>query len=69
MATINDVAEKAGVSVATVSHVINGTRYVSDELTGRVEQAMEEIGYHPNAVARRATGTSRTPASTTRPRT
>ncbi len=52
MATINDVAEKAGVSVATVSHVINGTRYVSDELTEQVERAMEEIGYHPNAVAR-----------------
>lgn len=52
MATINDVAEKAGVSVATVSHVINGTRYVSDELTERVERAMKEIGYHPNAVAR-----------------
>lgn len=52
MATINDVADEAGVSVATVSHVINGTRYVSDELTERVERAMEELGYHPNAVAR-----------------
>lgn len=52
MATINDVAEKAGVSVATVSHVINETRYVSSELTERVEDAMEELGYHPNTVAR-----------------
>lgn len=50
--TIGDVAEKAGVSVATVSHVINGTRYVSSELTERVENAMDELGYHPNVVAR-----------------
>jgi len=52
MATIKDVADKAGVSVATVSHVINDTRYVSSELTERVNEAMDEIGYHPNAVAR-----------------
>ena len=52
MATINDVAEEAEVSVATVSHVINGTRYVSPELTERVEDAMEKLGYHTNAVAR-----------------
>ncbi len=52
MSTINDVAEEAGVSVATVSHVINGTRYVSNELTERVEEAMEKLGYRPNAVAR-----------------
>jgi len=52
MATIKDVANKAGVSVATVSHVINDTRYVSSELTERVNEAMDEIGYHPNAVAR-----------------
>lgn len=52
MATINDVADEAGVSVATVSHVINDTRYVSEELTERVQEAMEELGYHPNALAR-----------------
>lgn len=52
MATIRDVAEKAGVSVATVSHVINGTRYVSSELTERVEEAMGQLGYRPNSVAR-----------------
>lgn len=52
MATIRDVAEEADVSVATVSHVINDTRYVSPELTDRVERVMEELGYHPNAVAR-----------------
>lgn len=52
MSTINDVAEEADVSVATVSHVLNGTRYVSGELTRRVEEAMEKLGYRPNAVAR-----------------
>lgn len=52
MATIKDVAERAGVSIATVSHVINKTRYVSEELQARVRQAMEELGYQPNAIAR-----------------
>ena len=49
---MRDVAERAGVSVATVSHVINQTRPVSDELRRRVLVAMEELGYHPNALAR-----------------
>ncbi len=52
MATLKDVAERAGVSTATVSHVINETRFVSDELKARVHQAMEELNYHPNAIAR-----------------
>ena len=51
MATIRDVAERAGVSVATVSHVINGTRKVAPETAARVRQAMKELDYHPNAVA------------------
>jgi len=51
MATIRDVAEKAGVSVATVSHVINGTRKVAPETEARVRRAMEELGYQPNAIA------------------
>lgn len=50
--TIHDVAEEAGVSVATVSHVINDTRYVSPELTKNVEDAMEKLGYRRNSVAR-----------------
>ncbi|MCF7875773.1 LacI family transcriptional regulator [Candidatus Bipolaricaulota bacterium] len=53
MATIEDVAKKAGVSKSTVSHVINETRYVSPELTEKVQQAMEKLNYHsPNAIAR-----------------
>lgn len=52
MAKMKDVAEAAGVSVTTVSHVINETRYVSDELRARVLKAMEELNYHPNILAR-----------------
>jgi len=50
--TINDVARKAGVSTTTVSHIINGTRYVSDELKVKVEAAIRELGYRPNSLAR-----------------
>lgn len=50
--TINDVAKKAGVSTTTVSHIINGTRYVSDELKVKVEAAIRELGYRPNSLAR-----------------
>jgi len=46
------VAKRAGVSTATVSHVINETRFVSDELKARVYQAMRELNYRPDAIAR-----------------
>jgi len=49
---MRDVAERAGVSVTTVSHVINETRPVSDELRQRVLSAIEELGYQPNVLAR-----------------
>jgi len=52
MANIKDVAKTAGVSISTVSHVINETRFVSDELRERVCHAMQELNYHPNAMAR-----------------
>ncbi|MGC8971698.1 MAG: LacI family DNA-binding transcriptional regulator [bacterium] len=51
MATIKEVAERAGVSVMTVSRVINNSKYVSQETRKRVEQAMKELGYVPNALA------------------
>ena len=51
MATMKDVARLADVSVTTVSHVINGTRYVSPELTKRVNRAIEELNYHPDPIA------------------
>lgn len=43
--TIKDIAKQAGVSIATVSHVINHTRYVSPELIEKVEKCMKESGY------------------------
>lgn len=52
MATIRDVAKEARVSIATVSHVINETRYVSQELAVRVQTAMERLNYFPNGIAR-----------------
>jgi len=47
-----DVAARAGVTASTVSHVVNKTRPVSDELTARVLAAIQETGYLPNRVAR-----------------
>ena len=52
MPTIRDVAARAGVSVATVSHVINGTHYVSPELHQQVLEAIKELNYRPNRLAR-----------------
>lgn len=52
MATMNDVAALAGVSTATVSHVINGTRPVAGETKARVRAAIEQVGYYPNNMAR-----------------
>src|SRR5205823_5932841 len=55
MATVHDVARRAGVSTSTVSHVVNRTRFVSDELRARVDAAMRELDYTPNAAARMLT--------------
>ena len=52
MSTIKHVAARAGVSFTTVSHVLNGTRRVSDSARERVERAVAEMGYSPSAVAR-----------------
>jgi len=52
MSSIKDVAREAGVSTATVSHVINNSRYVSDEVRARVRDAIERCNYYPNAHAR-----------------
>lgn len=52
MATIREVAESAGVSYATVSHVINNTRVVTQETRERVLAAMAALNYRPNALAR-----------------
>lgn len=52
MPTIKDVAKKANVSVATVSRVINNTGYVNHETRKIVQDAIEELGYVPNELAR-----------------
>src|ERR671936_3195806 len=52
MVTVRDVAHRAGVSTSTVSHVLNRTRFVSDDLRDRILAAMHELEYHPNAAAR-----------------
>jgi LacI family transcriptional regulator len=61
MSSIRDVARAAGVSTATVSHVVNNTRFVSEEVRARVLAAVERCGYYPNAHARSlASGRSHT---------
>ncbi len=52
MATIKDVAREAGVSVATVSRVINNSPKASQSSIDSVTKAMKELGYRPNAAAR-----------------
>ena len=52
MATIRDVADRAGVSVGSVSAVINKTAPVSDDMRTKVLKAVEELGYTPDGVAR-----------------
>ncbi len=51
MIGITEVAKKAGVSIATVSNVINNKKPVSDELTKKVEDAIKELGYQVNGMA------------------
>ena len=50
---IREVAERAGVATCTVSRVLNGTANVSDKTRSKVEQAMKELNYTPNELARR----------------
>jgi LacI family transcriptional regulator len=51
MATMRDVAGRAGVSAKTVSRVVNNDRYVSADVRERVERAIEELQYVPNMLA------------------
>jgi DNA-binding LacI/PurR family transcriptional regulator len=60
-AIMSDVGRLAGVSHQTVSRVINGSRHVSPQTRERVLDAMRELGYRPNSIARAlATGRTRT---------
>jgi len=52
MASIKDVAKKAGVGIGTVSRVLNNSGYVSEETKSRILQAIEALDYTPNELAR-----------------
>lgn len=56
MATLRDVAEKADVSIATVSRVINNPNKVSEDTLERVRQTMRRLDYNPSRVAQRLRG-------------
>ena len=47
MATMKEIADLAGVSTATVSHVVNGTKKLSPETTERVLMAIQQLNYTP----------------------
>ena len=52
LATMRDVASLAGVSTATVSHVVNGTKKISPETVEKVLMAISKVNYQPNTVAK-----------------
>ncbi|MEP1539264.1 MAG: LacI family DNA-binding transcriptional regulator [Paracoccaceae bacterium] len=52
MATIKDIAQRSGAGISTVSRVLNNSGYVSSATRARVEQAIADLGYRPNAGAR-----------------
>jgi DNA-binding LacI/PurR family transcriptional regulator len=55
-ASIKDVAERAGVSIKTVSNVVNGYRFVAPLTRKKVQTALDELDYRPNLSARRLRG-------------
>ncbi|NLX77672.1 MAG: LacI family transcriptional regulator [Clostridiaceae bacterium] len=52
MSTLKDVAERAGVTVTTVSRMLNNRGYVSEKTRNKIRQAMKELNYRPNEFAR-----------------
>ena len=55
-ATIKDVAKRAGLSLSTISRALNKSGYVSQETQRRVDEAVVELGYQPNWMARSLKG-------------
>ena len=51
MATLKDVAELAGVTVTTISRMLNNRANVSDKTRARIEAAMAQLDYQPNEIA------------------
>ncbi|WP_347080562.1 LacI family DNA-binding transcriptional regulator, partial [Escherichia coli] len=54
--TVRDVAQLAGVSIGTVSRVVNGIPNVSPAVRGRVQQAIDKLGWKPSMVAQNMRG-------------
>ena len=52
MATLKDVAKETGLSIGTISRVLNNRGYISDETRDKVSQAMKKLNYQPNELAR-----------------
>ncbi|MFD1905082.1 LacI family DNA-binding transcriptional regulator [Paenibacillus rhizoplanae] len=52
MANLKDVAKQAGLSVNTVSRVLNNRGYISDKTKEKVYRVMKEMNYQPNEMAR-----------------
>ena len=59
MATLKDVAKEAGLTVGTVSRVLNNRGYISDKARAKVDAAMKKLNYQPNEVARSLSKTRR----------
>ena len=60
-ATIKDIAKIVGVSTSTVSRALNGTAPISEEVKTKIQKAIKEVDYHPNASAKSfATGVTNT---------
>ncbi len=58
MATLKDVAREAGLTVGTVSRILNNRGYISSNAREKVDEAMEKLNYRPNEVARSLHGKS-----------
>ncbi len=52
MATLKDVAKETGLTVSTVSRILNNRGYISEDARKKVSEAMEKLNYQPNEVAR-----------------
>lgn len=52
MPTMSDIAKRAGVALSTVSYALSGKRPISEQAKQRVFEAMKELGYQPNSLAR-----------------